>query len=222
MKYLPFSVYEVLGYITSGFLLIISVDCLFDCHWLIGVSLGFLKIVFWTAIALIVGHILGHLSYILYEQILIKKKWGLGYPSRTLFAEKPHKFWGKIFREYYKPLPQQIQEKINLKSDNWKDEALFLKAFSVAIQNKTSYERITNFLNQYGFCRNVSFTAFMVTLLCAGAYMRVPNSNAVVIGSFSFLVFCFLLLRFFKFYRAFSKETFVYFAFEVREQGNEE
>ena len=60
-------------------------------------------------------------------------------------------------------------------------EELFLAAFAVTKRDSAVYARLATFLNQYGFCRNVSLAAFLSGLcLITGVALGTAHTGTIV------------------------------------------
>jgi hypothetical protein len=99
-------------------------------------------------------------------------------------------------------------------------ESLFWRAYSVAKRDPTAFPRMGTFLNQYGFCRNITFVAMLsATFDLAAIYGVTPAaaSTPAVDQLWAWTVvslICGLLMfhRFLKFYRLYAVEVFVAYA----------
>ena len=117
---------------------------------------------------------------------------------------------------YYQPLPDQARKRILARAERestaWAGEDLFLHVrYSPEIlQNTNLLARLNNFLNQYGFHRNLSFSALVV-----GAALLLKLKLSVDVDA-EFINYALLALtagvllfyRYLKFFRQYSYEMF--------------
>lgn len=166
MDKIPFSVYDFFSYLASGSLFLIIVDYAFDRGNLAKPSPPIGYAIFWILLAYILGHLIAHLSSMLLEVNFLRKV--LGSPEEHLLAEKSNNIWIKLFPDNFKPLPKTVQEKIFARATKEGvftvlDRSFFFHCHAIAKRDRATLERLNQFLNQYGFCRNIT----MVLLIAA-------------------------------------------------------
>ena len=211
MNKFPFSAYDFFGYISSGFLLISA--------WMYFVKnqLNFADDLMTNFIFIVIAYILGHIvampSKFLLEDLVVGKL--LKKPNINLFKENRKK-WQSFFPEYYKSLPKEQIDKILSTSKNYQidkpGEALFIHAFVKIKMIEDVNIRLKSFLNLYGFCRNISFSFFLVFLLILYLYIKSSDKNLLIWASLTFFSFIAMFYRYLKFYRLYSFEIFINYA----------
>lgn len=169
-----------------------------------------------VSMAYVVGHIIASLSSWVFERGFAGKI--LGYPRDVLFNKFHAPRWLRmLLGTYFKPLPNEIQivalhksEKVGVKDPG---EALFLVAFAYARQNQAVMDRLNNFLNLYGFCRNIALVAFIDAAILYWSHMQ-PNrpSEHLIWAWFSLFIGVGMTLRYLKFYRLYASEVITAYA----------
>lgn len=111
MGNVPFTVYDALGYLTAGAILLVAATITLvgelptEQTLVTGIAAGMASY--------IVGHILSSLSSWSLDEVMFNDSWGLGRPEKVLFGEKVSSFpWKLIFRRYYRALPEAIQDRV--------------------------------------------------------------------------------------------------------------
>ena len=111
MGNVPFTVYDALGYLSAGAILLTAATIA-----LIGELPTEQTLATAVAIAIasyIAGHIISSLSSWALDRWLFSDRWGMGRPEKVLFGEKVDSFpWRAIFRQYYRALPEVIQKRV--------------------------------------------------------------------------------------------------------------
>ncbi len=224
MSNIPFTVYDVLAYLSSGLLLIVAVDYVYGKQIVLEDAISAVKVVTFLFLAYICGHIIASLSSIFLEEWFVSRL--LGRPSVTLMNQSSQKRLKRLFTGYYRPLPENTRNRILIqaKSRNFSGngEALFLHIYSIIKRDEKDRQRIDEFRNLYGFCRNISFSLFIVAVLLAlGTFTKQsPPSYGWSLSA----LFCSIamLYRYLKFFRQFSYYLFVTYAeLPVSEQAGE-
>ncbi|HEX8072062.1 MAG TPA: hypothetical protein VF546_19085 [Pyrinomonadaceae bacterium] len=214
----PFSIYDFLGYLFAGFLLLAAVDYAFDLHWLIGQKMEASSVAFWVVASYVTGHVNAQWASWLYESKLIKK---LGYPSANLFAEAAR----RPFKHYRTPLPAQTAKSIRAKFERMsagfgEGEDMFLFSYHlVKEQCPQATARLGTFLNVYGFARNLSFASVLVAIVLAVAAVVKSKPMLWPLIAASLVVAVTLFFRFLKYYRHYSIEVFATFLTSVKEDA---
>ena len=175
---IPFNPYDFFGYLGNGFLILCAVEYAFfgtslaEREWKVGPA------VFYAMLAYIVGHIIASVSsYILEHKVV--RDW-LKSPEETLFEPQQKTWRAFFFPIFYRPFPAETQTRIlDVGRKNGFDKpgrAFFFHAFTVVKQDKVTLDRLTSFLNLYGFCRNVSMGLVVsAILLVVGALMDIRH-----------------------------------------------
>jgi hypothetical protein len=217
---IPFSAYDFFGYLANGFLILCATE-----YALFGTSLaerdwkvGF--VVFYLVLAYIIGHIVANVSSYFLEHLIVREK--LKSPEDTLFEPQPKKWRSFFFPIFYRPFPAETQARVlDVAKKNGFDKpgrGLFLHAHAVVKQDKVTLERLTSFLNLYGFCRNVSLGLIIsAIILWIGALIDVRRwseidnyklawAGAAVVGAVG------MFYRYLKFFKHYTTEVFVSYA----------
>jgi hypothetical protein len=221
---IPFSIYDFFGYLGCGFLLLAAMDFAFNGSVLLtkrvdGLSGTLLVIIMLVFVA---GHIVANVASATLEAGMIRRV--LGPCEQVIFeAYKRHGGWARVFPGYYGALPEETRERVLAKAKERAGitspgRALFLHCHAIVKREQATLERLNNFINAYGFCRNVSFTAFISAMIVIVPVLAAtwdhrpsPMSNvrwallAIVVGVGMFY-------RYLKFYRLYTVEVFVSYA----------
>jgi hypothetical protein len=221
---IPFSIYDFFGYLGCGFLLLAAIDFAFNGGSLLKEKAdGFtVMVLFWIVLVYILGHLIANLASSILENRLLRKS--LGSPEELLFHQhRGRKGWGKVFPGYFTPLPKETAERVLAKAKELADitspgRALFFHCHSIVKREPVTMERLNNFLNAYGFCRNVSLTALLsaAILLVPVAVARWHHSMLPIHNlawTLAALVAAVgMLYRYLKFFRLYTVEVFISYA----------
>jgi len=223
MDKIQFNAYDFLGYLASGFLLLITIDYVFNGGNLAKPSppIGFA--IFWVLLAYILGHLIAHLSSTLLEINFLRGV--LGSPEEHLLAEKSNSPWARIFPENFKPLPKTTQERILARAakegvSTASMRSFFFHCHAIAKRDRVTLERLNQFLNQYGFCRNITMVLLLAAvilplaaliLLAQGKYGSI-DWQKFVWGAASLVGAYGMFLRYLKFFRHYTLEVFMSYA----------
>jgi hypothetical protein len=91
-------------------------------------------------------------------------------------------------------------------------EGLFWAAFAVARDDKTAQARLSDFLNQYGLCRNVSFTATLCGIILVASALVTGQQDHWYWSAFAALIGVAMYFRYMKFYRHYAVEVLTTYA----------
>jgi len=212
MDRIPFSAYDFFGYLASGFLLIATVDFGFDLHWLFVNDPGIVLGLFWVSAAYVVGQILANPSAWLLERKIVGKI--LGKPNVNLFHDRPDKWRAKLFPGYFTPFPAATRSQILERAEKEASieeagEELFFHAFGQVKRDEWTMPRLNNFLNLYGFCRNISFSALVGAVVVVAGACWSNDPTKLVWLPIALLVSVGMLYRYLKFFRHYSVEVFI-------------
>jgi len=217
MLKIPFTDYDIFGYLSSGFLLLMGISyaeygTLEQLH-----DSNILSWVLLIIIAYIIGHILASMSKWIFELIIVKKV--LKPPYINLLKKNSVKKWKTIFfPEYFVALPASIIKDITKIADGHSDKALYDYAYSKAKSNKEILEQLGIFLRLFGFCRNISFTLFILAIIFSAGRIFSYQFGGISLIVISFLGSIFMFMRYLKFLRHHSSELFL----SLLELSNEE
>jgi hypothetical protein len=216
MEKIPFTSYDFWGYLASGFLLLYVADYVYATSLLNRDEWTIVEGVVAMSSAYVVGQLVSSVSITLLERILVGKV--LGYPSEVLFGRiQPAGFVRFCTGIYYKQLPPQTQkaalEKGRLVGVDEPGEALFWPAFEHARATPAVMSRLGDFLNQYGFARNIAVVCAINAALLFWSYGK--GGRALDLYLAWAAVFCSLgmTLRYLKFFRLYGVELFTSFAY---------
>ena len=214
MKDIPFTIYDFLAYLSSGAVIVASLDYVFGYRWLlgpVGASLALLLVL----AAYIAGHAVAHFSSLAFERGLVKRV--LGEPSLTLMdTAAPGRIRRFLFHGYYEPLPAGTRERVVAKARergcNGTGKELFLHARACVARDKAQLDRLDLFLNLYGFSRNVSFALLCAALLGLSGLFLTPTYISPWWLVTVALAAVMMLYRYLKFFREYSLQVFTTYA----------
>lgn len=221
MSKIPFTVYDVFAYLSSGSVVVASVDYLYGHQWLLQEKVPPVLAVFLLFLSYVVGHAVANFSAPVLEQFFVGVV--LKRPSRTLMGEKPWGFLGRLFPGYYRALPEKTRERVREQATargfDGSGEALFLHAYAVTTKEERTQQRLDEFRNVYGFARNMAFVFLLAAaVFCVGACFTDTPPNywwaaiAAVLGVS-------MLYRYLKFFRQFSYQLLITYAELDRPSG---
>ena len=120
--------------------------------------------------------------------------------------------------EYFRALPTETQAAALQRGKQegvlGYGEGLFWAAYAKAKLSPAVMARLENFMNLYGFCRNIATVGLLssIAFACSYAFFGHPISNLHLAGG-CLLLSAGLTLRYLKFYRLFSVEVFTSYAY---------
>lgn len=232
---IPFSAYDFFGYLANGFLILCAFQYAFfdtplaERDWKVGPAL------FYAVLAYIIGQIVANLSSYFLEYIVVRE-W-LKSPEETLFNEAKKKgekrtLAERLFPIFYRPFPPETQKRVlSVAEKNGYDKpgrGLFLHAHAVVKQDKVTLERLTAFLNQYGFARNMSAGLIVsAILLLIGALIDVRGWTKIDEYKLAWTVAAVsgavgMFYRYLKFFRHYTMEVLNSYAELKQEKSKEE
>lgn len=213
MDKLPFSVYDFLSYLASGFLILAAFDFVQSQPTILRDDVGFFPGAFWILAAYVVGHLIASVASALYERLIVGR-W-LGRPSRHLLEDNRRGWRAFLLRAYLTPLPPRVVARVRERADRaggHEGEDLFLLAFGEAKQHPDLMARMQTFLNLYGFSRNMSAAALIAVIVVGGGALVIPGVDAEqALGwvAAGLVVSVGMFYRYLKFFRQYSFELFV-------------
>ena len=218
---IPFSTYDFFGYLSAGFVVFAAVDYSFGQAWLTNPEPKLVSAIVLTFIAYVLGHAVAHLSWWLVEESFVRNV--LRSPEETLFEDEQTTRWRYVFPGFYKPFPAETQTRVLEKAKNAgfqkPGRGLFFHCHPIAIRQQVTSERLSAFINMYGFARNVSFASAVAALLLTLGVVtdRMTNGPTVrndaiywAFGAASVAVI--MLYRYLKFFRFYTAEVFRVYA----------
>lgn len=219
-NYFPFTDYDFYAYLTSGGLLFAVIDyTLNDATFLTRTDWSFIQIMIAVSAAYVAGHIVATFAQAMLESFVASKL--IAKPMQLQLAFKHpnliEKAIGAMVGRYYEPLPEATRKSIreSAATDLKKPveevtdaEDVFLVGFRKSFAVEGARSRIDDFRNQYGFCRNISFVAFVGALLLSWKAWTSACSNADwALASTAGLVSVLMFVRFVKFLSSFQSEV---------------
>lgn len=200
---IPFNLYDFLGYIVQGFLLLISFILLFIPTEIVNRVIASYNIYTSSFILLLISYIIGHInaeigSFILENTYVKKIK---GYPP-ILEGNKPFKEEFKRAFDAYFENRFEIEDARNS----------FLLAFHTVKENcPVTYSRIFTFLGLYGFSRNLCMVFNIYAILFLTKFIF--NINSLYLAGFvvSIALSYVFFRRYYKFLTHHNSE--VYYSF---------
>jgi hypothetical protein len=215
----PFTSYEFYAYLAAGVLVIAAVDYSFTGAVLVNrTDWTIVQGVFWTIVAYLSGQLTAAPSSAILEHFLARTIFTA--PVEVAAGVKPQHFGDRMIawlfaNREYRPLPLGICEKIRLKASAQLNVALatvsgevaFNVAFPVARANADTAARLDQFLNLYGFCRNISFSAMIAVACLVFRKSNLNDPNAIGLIAAAIVLCVGMYGRFIKFYAAYSREV---------------
>lgn len=214
MGAIPFTVYDFFAYLSSGSVLVLTADYIFETGLLARSSINSALGASLVIAAYICGQIVAQCSAFAFEQVLIGRI--LGRPATVLLAaQSGPKALTVLFPNYFRALPKLTQERVRQQATsrdfNSAGESLFLHAYAVVTHDQRMQERLDSFRNQYGFARNVSFAFLLaaISILTAHHLGQAVHLRWVAIAAVASIC---LFYRYLKFFRQFSYELLLRYA----------
>lgn len=217
MGKIPFSAYDFFGYLASGLLVLVGVDQALQAGWttrsLSPIEIGVVLVAIYTA-----GHAVAHLSSVTLEHGLVRGV--LGPPEQHLLADEPAGLMRFLFPGHYKALPQESRGRVQAAREicggPQDSRAFFFHCFSLVKRESDVNERLSTFLNLYGFARNMCFALLAGSMLLGAAAVlsEEPSSGRVLAGwaALAGLGAIVMFYRYLKFFRHYTVEVFLSYA----------
>jgi len=212
---IPFSVYDFFAYLSSGAVVLATVDYVWGLGVLEREKIGAVLGVVLVVLAYVSGHIVAQFSSWLLEHTVVKRM--LQRPLSLLMGAKPR--WvvlAWIFPNFHRALPVTTQQKVNeqaaARNCICSGEGLFLHAYSVVTANEKSQARLDDFRNQYGFARNMcfAFAVSAIAILITHRYGAHPvGLRWALLAGFASIA---LFYRYLKFFHQYSYELLLRYA----------
>ena len=215
MNKIPFSVYDFFAYLSSGAVVLTTMDYVWGLGILERKEVGPVLGVALVILAYVTGQIVAQFSSFLFEHTVVKRV--LRRPLTLLLGAKPRwMFFAWVFPNFHRAFPevtqQRIKEQAASRSCTLEGEGLFLHAYSIVTVSERAQGRLDDFRNQYGFARNMSF-AFLVStiaIILTHFYGEHPvHLRWSILSGFAATT---LFYRYLKFFRQFSYELFLRYA----------
>ena len=222
---IPFTSYDFWAYLSAGFLLLFVIDYVGGTGVFARESWTVIQGIVAVSSAYVVGQLTASLSSLLLERLLVGRL--LGYPRMILFGKATA--W-RVFRAllpmYYQALPRETQEAALNQGKKFgidkPGEALFWPAYAHARATPAVMSRLENFLNLYGFCRNIAVVGLIDSALLAISHRWYSAPAETMYLAVALLILSLgMILRYLKFYRQFAIEAFTAFAYAEDRIGDE-
>lgn len=214
---IPFTSYDFWAYLSAGFMLLFAIDQAAGTHMLMRETWTIAQGVMAFSVAYSVGQLVASASSLLYERLLVGKV--LGYPRDILFGiVTARRGLQKLLPGYFSPLPAETQKtalekgcKVGVDKPG---EALFWPAHVYGRSTPTVAARLDNFLNLYGFCRNVALVGLIDAAVLYWSYWQPKGPPEHLLWArISLVISLGMTLRYLKFYRHFALDVFTAWAF---------
>jgi len=212
----PFTSYDFWAYLSAGFIVLAAIDYVAGTHLLYRDSWTVVQGTMAMVSAYTVGQMVASMASFLYEKVLVVKL--LGAPRMVLFgrarAWKPVRW---LIPSYFEALPEVTQKAILERAAPFgikgPGEGLFWCAFAYARAMPAVMSRLSDFLNLYGFARNVSLAALIdATVLYWHYRWHNGTDTALHLSQGALVVGLGMLLRYLKFFRQYAMEVFTSYA----------
>lgn len=215
---IPFSVYDFFAFLATGFVLLCASDYAFDLGWLKQKELPPGMIGALIVGGYILGHVVAHLSSFFIEHVFLRGV--LKSPEETLFASKVGGVCPYLFPVFYKPFPEETQRRVLERASAAGIErpgrGLFFHCFATVKRDKATADRLSNFLNVYGFCRNVCMASMIAAAVLLFAALRPVDwstwtgvdKDKLAWAGVAALVAVGLFYRYLKFFKHYTEEVF--------------
>lgn len=206
MSNIPFTVYDIFGYLLSGGVIVVTGDVAFGSIEILTSDLSAVPLIAFVMACYLVGHAVSHLAAFALEDLLVVHV--LGRPTGILMGDLPRLWCGLLFRGYYRPLPKETQERILSRARergfSGASEALFYHARGVVTRDEKEQLRLDEFRNLYGFSRNM-----VLALVVAAAFLvagRLLNGRPISywMAFASVVTGVVMLYRYLKFHRQYA------------------
>lgn len=217
MNKLPFDPYDFFGYLASGLLIIVGMDLVLGFPHVLGCDFKLIESGLLIIAIYVTGQIIATPAKALLEDTVVGKV--LKRPNVNLFQEKKPRIRGFLFPGFYQPLPEQTRMKLLRKAreegvtKTGEDLFLHVRYNPVVLQDQKLMEKLSSFLNKYGFNRNLSFSALIVgaAMLIKAFFVCGSNPEIIKYGISSLVVAVLLFYRYLKFFRQNSYEMFNFY-----------
>lgn len=214
MDRLPFSAYDFFGYLASGLILVAGMDLMLGFPAVLGRDFTVVESAILLLVVYVTGQIIATPAKALLEDLLVGRI--LRRPNINLLEKKKPCLRGLMFPGYYRPLPEQARERVLVRAESegvkgiGEDLFLHVRYNPEVLDNVKLMDRMNNFLNQYGFHRNLSFSALIIgaALLLKLKLASDVNPELAKYATASLGAGVLLFYRYLKFFRQYSYEMF--------------
>lgn len=216
MDKLPFTSYDFFGNLSAGFILLVGIAAAFTGGDEWRTTPNVISALILVIAAYVAGQVVAHVAAFLLERVLVRRV--LGTPTKILLSPEAKGFWPTVMPGYYGPLPEAqrtaVLERANREAQiDEPGEALYFHCWRQVKGDAAVAARLSNFLNLYGFSRNMALALVATAVLLAvGAIAGTAHTGEVAgpgwwaAGALAAAVG--LLYRYLKFFRHYSIEVF--------------
>lgn len=215
--------YDIFGYLAPGLVLLTVSDMTFGTS-IFASGLTVATGAFIVIAAYVLGQITAAAAALVWDRFLVRAIMGM--PTEILMRQRSKALFGWrkwLFSGYFEPLPSEVRRRAldragfseqdaNAAPDQKWGERVFARAWPILKRDPVPYGRMESFLRLYGFCRNISFVAFIVAVL----FWIKPPAVAGIAGPMPALVALAVSIamfhRYLKFLRLYSFEVFSTYA----------
>lgn len=216
MDKLPFTSYDFFGNLSAGFIFLagVAAACSGTDDW--RSTPGAISALILVISAYVAGQVIAHLGAFMFERLLVRR-W-LRTPTQNLLEPVTEGFGPTVLPGYYGPLPEaQRRALLNRVADEASietiDDGLFVHCWLRVKDEPPVAARLSNFLNLYGFSRNMAFAlALTAVVLTAGSIAGTAHTGDIASPGWwalaSLIAAVGLLYRYLKFFRHYAYEVF--------------
>lgn len=214
---IPFTSYDFWAYLSAGFLLLFAFDQAANTQLLMRENWTVVQGIIAVSCAYVVGQLVASMSSWLFEKMLVGKL--LGYPISVLFGQpKASKWIRSLLPSYFKQLPVETQKAALEKGKKTgvasPGEALFWPAYANARTTTEVMNRLDNFMNLYGFCRNTALVALIDAAVFYGSYLQSSGPHEHLLWArIALAIGLGMTLRYLKFLRHYAVEVLTSYAY---------
>ena len=211
---IPFGLYDFLGYLASGLLIVVGMELVLGFPPILARSLTVVETAVLVLSVYVAGQAIATPAKLVLEDGLVDKV--LKRPSVNLFRDKRPRIGRFLFPGYYQELPKDRRQKVLARAKEEgitkTGEELFLHVrYSSDIRNEeVVMSRLNTFLANYGFARNLAFTSLIVgaAILVMTLFAESSDPGLVKYGILALVAGVLLIYRYLKFFRQYSYEMF--------------
>ena len=233
-QWFPLTDYDFYAYLTAGMVLIAAVD--YTCFGGVLVDRSqwtVVQAVFWAAVAYVAGHLIAGPSSGVIEHAFTRGF--LHSPGSIMLGFAQPRWREKVFKwlfaqREYAPFPALLQTRIRKGAADalgvtparlTHSEEVFQVAHPISRSNADAAGRMDNFRNQYGFCRNLSFTGLVSIGLLIWHRFDMPfDQKTPMLLVMAIILTVGMYGRFLKFYSAYSNEVLRAYGKHLTTGGN--
>jgi hypothetical protein len=223
----PFSVYDFFGYLAAGAIVMFAWALTSTGFWILTGDIPVVVSVGLVLLGYLLGHTIAAISSWLFEQQVVRRVLG---PSEEILMNERQMSGSlsSIFPTYGKPLPEDISNAVLAKARgegiSSGGRALFLHCLTAVRRDSATAERLSTFLNLYGFSRNASLACAISCFIFLLAALKQCHCCCASAGHHTMLQWsilacvlsAFLFFRYLKFYRHYTQEVFLSYHVETK------